>query len=260
MRVALGIEYDGSAFHGWQAQQPGVRTVQDALEVALGKVANHPVRVVCAGRTDTGVHALGQVVHFDSEAQRGERNWLLGSNVNLPHDVSVTWVRQVPEKFHARFSALSRRYRYFILNRPSRSAVLAGRVTWSHRPLDVSRMQQAAPGLLGEHDFSSYRAVACQAKSPVRTLHELKVEQHGEFIVLSLYANAFLHHMVRNIAGVLMAIGRGEQEPAWAKEVLELRDRTLGGVTAPPDGLYFQQVEYPPEFAIPDAGASGFPA
>jgi len=260
MRVALGIEYDGSAFHGWQAQQEGVRTVQTELEAALAKVADHPLRVVCAGRTDTGVHALGQVVHFDTEAQRTERNWLLGSNVNLPPDVSVTWARPVSDDFSARFSAVSRRYRYFILSRSSRSAVLARRVTWTHRALDVSLMQEAASALVGEHDFSSYRALGCQAKSPVRTLHELTVERRGEFVVLSLHANAFLHHMVRNIAGVLMAIGRGDREVGWASEVLELRDRTLGGVTAPPDGLYFERVEYPDEFNIPQPELSGFPA
>lgn len=260
MRIALGIEYDGSAFHGWQAQQEGVRTVQLALETALARVADHPLRVVCAGRTDTGVHAVGQVVHFDTAAQRSERNWLLGTNVNLPDDVSVTWAREVDPDFSARFSAVSRRYRYFILNRTARSAVLAGRVTWTHRPLDADIMHQAAQVLVGEHDFSSYRALGCQAKSPIRTLHSLTVERQGEFVVLSLHANAFLHHMVRNIAGVLMAIGRGDQPPGWAADVLALRDRTLGGVTAPPHGLYFESVEYPGEFAIPAPLLSGFPA
>ncbi len=259
MRVALGIEYDGSAYHGWQAQQEGVRTVQTTLEQALAKVANHAVRVVCAGRTDTGVHALGQVAHFDTDAQRTERNWLLGSNVNLPQDVSVTWVRYVDEAFSARFSAVSRRYRYFILNRTTRSAVLGSRVTWSHRPLDAARMHAAAQVLAGEHDFSSYRALGCQAKSPVRTLHSIAVERRGDFVLLSLHANAFLHHMVRNIAGVLMAIGRGEQPLEWAAEVLDFRDRTLGGVTAPPQGLYFESVEYPDRFSIPSPPTSGFP-
>lgn len=259
MRIALGVEYDGSAFHGWQAQQPGVRTVQGVLEAALSKVANHPVRVVCAGRTDTGVHALGQVVHFDTDSLRGERNWLLGCNVNLPADVAVTWVQPVAPEFSARFSATSRRYRYFILNRTPRSAVLANRVTWIHRPLDESRMQKASSDLLGEHDFSSYRAVACQAKSPIRTLYQLDVERCGDFIVLKLHANAFLHHMVRNIAGVLMAIGRGEQPLGWAKSVLDLRDRTLGGVTAPADGLYLESVAYPAEYAIPQGQPCGFP-
>jgi len=260
MRVAMGIEYDGSRFHGWQAQQEGVRTVQTELEAALAKVANHSLRVVCAGRTDTGVHALGQVVHFDTLAQRTERNWLLGTNVNLPPDVSVTWARPVGEDFSARFSAIGRRYRYFILNRPSRSALLANRVTWTHRPLAVEPMQEAAQALVGEHDFSSYRALGCQAKSPIRTLHQLKIERRGEFVVLSLHANAFLHHMVRNIAGVLMAIGRGDREVGWAQEVLDFRDRTLGGVTAPPHGLYFEQVEYPAVFEIPRTEAAGFPA
>ena len=259
MKIALGVEYNGAAFHGWQAQQPGVRTVQGELQAALSKVANHPVKVTCAGRTDTGVHALGQVVHFESEAQRGERNWLLGCNVNLPDDVAVTWVKPVADDFDARFSARSRRYRYFILNRPARSAVLAGRVTWSHYPLDAQRMHSAAQDLLGEHDFSSYRAVACQAHSPVRTLHRLAVKRIDDFVVLELHANAFLHHMVRNIAGVLMAIGQGEQPISWAKTVLEHRDRTKGGVTAPPQGLYFEQVEYPANFQIPTPTLSGFP-
>ncbi len=259
MRIALGVEYDGQGFHGWQAQQEGVRTVQVVLEQALSRVANHPLRVVCAGRTDTGVHALGQVVHFDTEAARSERNWLLGSNVNLPPDVAVTWVREVSEDFSARFSAVSRRYRYFILNRTARSAVLAGRVTWVHRPLDAEMMHHAGQVLVGEHDFSSYRALGCQAKSPVRTLHSLTVERHGDFVVLSVHANAFLHHMIRNIAGVLIAIGKGDRPAPWAAEVLALRDRTLGGVTAPPQGLYFEQVEYPPEFGIPTPTLSGFP-
>ncbi|RMG38040.1 MAG: tRNA pseudouridine(38-40) synthase TruA [Gammaproteobacteria bacterium] len=259
MRIALGVEYDGRGFHGWQAQQKGVRTVQVTLEQALSKVADHPLRVVCAGRTDTGVHALGQVVHFDTDAVRSERNWLLGSNVNLPPDVSVTWVREVSSEFSARFSAVSRRYRYFILNRTARSAVLAGRVTWVHRPLDAEAMHRAGQALVGEHDFSSYRALGCQAKSPVRTLHSLVVERHGDFVVLSVHANAFLHHMVRNIAGVLIAIGKGDRPETWAGEVLALRDRTLGGVTAPPEGLYFEQVEYPPEFGIPTPTLSGFP-
>jgi tRNA pseudouridine38-40 synthase len=258
MRVALGVEYDGRAFHGWQAQQPGVRTVQGVLEDALSKVANHPLRVVCAGRTDTGVHAFGQVVHFDTAAQRNPRNWLLGCNVNLPDDVSVTWAQPVDDSFNARFSAVSRRYRYLILNRTARSAILAGRVSWSHYPLDADAMHRAGQALVGEHDFSSYRALACQAKSPVRTLHSLQVERKGDFVVLSVHANAFLHHMVRNIAGVLMAIGRGEQTQSWAAEVLALRDRTQGGVTAPPHGLYLQAVEYPDRFAIPQAGLSGF--
>lgn len=251
VRIALGIEYDGAGFKGWQVQRHAVRTVQAELEAALSKVAAHPVRVVCAGRTDTGVHAGGQVVHFDSQAARSPRNWVLGANVNLPKDVAVTWAQAVDGQFHARFSARSRRYRYLILNRPSRSSLLAGRATWVHAPLDAGRMHTAGQALAGEHDFSSYRAIGCQARSPVRTLHSLAVERIGDMVVLSVHANAFLHHMIRNIAGVLIAIGRGEQSGEWAGQVLALRDRTLGGVTAPPDGLYFERVWYPAEFAIP---------
>jgi tRNA pseudouridine38-40 synthase len=251
MRIALGIEYDGSAFHGWQVQRHEAATVQGAVERALARVADHPVRVTCAGRTDTGVHALGQVVHFDTEAVRPPRSWVLGSNVNLPASVAVSWARVMDADFHARFSARSRRYRYLILNRPTRSALHAGRATWIHRPLDAARMHEAGQSLVGEHDFSSYRAAGCQAKSPRRTLHSLSVSRYGEILVLRVHANAFLHHMVRNIAGVLVAIGSGDREPGWAGEVLACRDRSLGGVTAPPDGLYFERVHYPEHYAIP---------
>lgn len=251
MRIAAGIEYDGQAFKGWQLQSHEQRTVQAAVEQALSSVAAHPVRVFCAGRTDTGVHAVGQVVHFDTEAQRTPRNWVLGANVNLPATVALQWALPVDDSFHARFSAKSRTYRYLILNRPHRSCLLAGRATWVHKPLDAARMHTAGQALVGTHDFSSYRAVGCQANSPVRTLHELRVRQRGELIELRVHANAFLHHMIRNIAGVLMAVGRGERAVDWAREVLELRDRTLGGVTAPPDGLYFERVEYPEAFGIP---------
>ena len=250
MRIALGVEYDGSGFHGWQ-RQIGVRSVQACLEEAVSRVADHPVGIVCAGRTDTGVHATGQVVHFDSEAQRSERSWVLGTNVNLPPDVAVTWAQPVQDDFHARFSAQARQYHYEILNRAFRSAINRDRRVWEHRQLDVARMHQAAQTLLGEHDFSSYRALACQAKSPVRTVHELDVSRVGQCVTIRIRANAFLHHMVRNIAGVLIAIGCGERPLAWAGEVLELRDRTLGGVTAPPRGLYLTKVEYPERFGIP---------
>lgn len=251
MRIALGVEYDGRTFKGWQVQRHAVRTVQGELEAALGAVAAQPVRVVCAGRTDTGVHAIGQVVHFDTAAERTTRNWVLGANVNLPDDVAVTWAQPVDETFHARFSALSRTYRYLILNRPTRSSLLAGRATWVHKPLEVARMQAAAAALVGTHDFSSYRALACQAKSPVRTVHRLNLERHGERLQMVVHANAFLHHMIRNIAGVLIAIGRGERPESWAGEVLARCDRTQGGVTAPPDGLYFERVEYPQFFELP---------
>jgi len=260
MRIAVGVEYDGSGFHGWQVQKHEPATVQAALEAALSRVAAEPVRVVCAGRTDSGVHAVGQVVHFDTTAVRTPRNWILGSNVHLPDSVAVTWAQTVDDAFHARFAAVSRRYRYMILNRPTRSGLLVGRTTWVHHALDAERMHEAGQALVGEHDFSSYRAIGCQAKSPVRTLHSLSVHRHGEFIELAVHANAFLHHMIRNIAGVLIAIGRGDQSPRWAAEVLEHRDRTLGGVTAPPDGLYFERVHYPERFDIPAPTAVPFRA
>lgn len=253
MRVALGIEYEGSDFRGWQIQQEGVRTVQACLEKALGKVADHPVAVICAGRTDAGVHAIGQVVHFDTEAQRSLRSWVLGSNTYLPADISVVWAQSVPARFHARFSALARHYRYVILNRPVRSALQRRRAAWFHRPLDAARMSAAGRYLLGEHDFSSFRALGCQAKHPVRTIYSLAVQQQGDLIVLEVEANAFLHHMVRNIAGVLMAIGTGERPIHWIQEVLEVRNRTLGGVTAPPEGLYLLKVRYSEEFDLPSA-------
>jgi tRNA pseudouridine38-40 synthase len=251
MRVAMGIEYDGSSFCGWQRQKGGLDTVQERVEKAISRVANHPVSVFCAGRTDTGVHGLGQVIHFDTPAMRPMRGWLLGTNVNLPMEVSVNWVQEVSPSFHARFSAVSRSYRYLILNRPTRSAIWRNRAVWVHHPLDEGLMAEAAGALVGTHDFSSYRAIGCQAKSPVRTLNRLAVIREGEQIALELQADGFLHHMVRNIAGVLIAIGKGERPVSWAREVLDHRDRTLGGVTAPPQGLYLTGVGYPEEFDIP---------
>lgn len=251
MRIALGIEYDGSEFCGWQLQKDAVRTVQGVVEQALSKVANHDVRVTCAGRTDTGVHATEQVIHFDTDAMRDERAWVFGANANLPKDVVVLWAKPVDEDFHARFSAQRRAYRYVIFTRDVRPTFLAYRVTWHYRALDIKRMQAAGNLLLGEHDFSSYRAVACQAKSPIRTLHKLEVSRQGPFIFIDVEANAFLHHMVRNIAGVLMAIGEGEKPMDWSREVLEAKDRSLGGVTAPPHGLYLTRVGYPEKYAIP---------
>lgn len=250
MKIAAGIEYDGSGFCGWQ-RQDGVRTVQEVVETAFAKVADHPVQVVCAGRTDAGVHATGQIVHFETEAVRSERSWVLGANVNLPPDVTVHWAREVPEDFHARFSARARRYRYLICNRWVRPAILRGRVTWFHKPLDVERMRRAAVYLLGEHDFSSFRALACQAKSPVREVRALQVNREGDFIVIDITANAFLHHMVRNIAGVLLAVGTGERPVEWVPQLLAARDRTVGGVTAPPDGLYLVEVHYEPRYGLP---------
>ncbi len=249
MRIALGVEYDGTAFSGWQTQ-PDARSVQQTLEAALSRVADHPVRVHCAGRTDAGVHALEQVVHFDSEARRSERAWVLGSNVNLPGDCAVAWARPVPPEFHARYSATARHYRYRILTRATRSALERDRALWVHRPLDLVRMQEAAAGLTGEHDFTSFRALACQAKSPVRRVHYLDLTPADGGIDLRVGANGFLHHMVRNIVGVLLAIGRGEAPVTWTAELLALRDRTRGGVTAPPQGLYFVRAEYPAEFGL----------
>ena len=251
MRIALGIEYDGQEFCGWQSQKGDLPTVQAVLEAGLSTVANSSVKVICAGRTDTGVHACGQVVHFDTEVDRDERAWILGANANISKAISVVWAKPVSEKFHARFSAVRRRYRYVIANRLVRPTFAAGRVSWEYRPLDEQRMQQATNHLLGEHDFNSYRTAACQAHSPVRTIHRLEVTRKEDLVIIDIEANAFLHHMVRNIAGVLMAIGAGEQAVDWSRDVLGARDRTMGGVTAPPHGLYFMGVEYPPEFGIP---------
>ncbi len=250
MRIAAMIEYDGSVFSGWQ-RQDRVRSVQDCVERALSSVADEPVRVTVAGRTDTGVHACGQVIHFDTESRRTPYAWVRGTNSNLPQEVALLWAQEVNADFHARFCATGRRYRYVILNRAIRPTVWAKRVTWEYRPLDAKRMRAAAKLLIGTHDFTSFRAVQCQAKSPVRELRALDVERRGEWIFISAYANAFLHHMVRNLAGVLMAIGAGAQPPGWAHEVLLARDRTLGGITAPPDGLYLTAVEYPDTYGIP---------
>ena len=251
-RIALGLEYDGRGYSGWQAQT-GLATVQGVTEAALAAVADEPVSLIAAGRTDAGVHAVGQVAHFDTHAERTMRGWMLGANTNLPPDVSVHWAREVPERFHARFSAASRTYRYLILNRGTRSALARGRATPIHHPLDERRMAQAAAYLLGEHDFSAFRAAECQSRTPVRRLDELAVERRGEWIVVRATANAFLHHMVRNIAGLLIAVGRGRADPEWAREVLAARDRTLSAPTAPADGLYLWRVRYPDDFALPDA-------
>lgn len=254
-RFAVGLEYDGSAYSGWQFQ-PGLNTVQQVVQQALGRVADGAVDCVCAGRTDAGVHALAQVVHFDSEATRNERAWRLGANTYLPRDVSVTWVREVPEHFHARYGALARSYRYLILNRDSRSALAAGRATWERRPLDVPRMQAAAQALLGEHDFSAFRAIECQAKSPVRRVERIDVSREGPWVALAITANAFLHHMVRNIAGLLLSIGLGESPAERVAAVLAARDRRLNAATAPADGLYLAAVRYPAEFGLPGAHAT----
>jgi len=249
MRIACAVEYDGAGYSGWQRQEHA-RSVQESVEKALSFVADHPVDVSCAGRTDAGVHATRQVIHFDTAAPRSERSWLLGANANLPDDVRITCVQPVDDGFHARFSARARSYRYVILNSDVPSALLRRRVTWEHRPLDVAAMRRAARCLIGEHDFSSFRAVACQAKSPVRTIHRLALARSGQLVYLDVQANAFLHHMVRNIAGVLISVGRGDRPAGWVEEVLHHRDRTRGGITAPADGLYLVGVAYPPTFGL----------
>lgn len=250
MRIAIGIEYNGIPYAGWQHQEHAI-TVQSVVEKALSVVADHPVKVIAAGRTDAGVHALGQVAHFDTTAERHARAWLLGTNSHLPNDVALTWSQPVSDAFHARFSAQRRRYRYVILNRMARAAVLDGRMACVHYALDVERMAQAAQSLLGQHDFSSYRAAACQSKKPVKTIYELTLHRRDDYVVLDIEGDGFLHHMVRNIVGVLLAIGSGERETTWAQEVLDARDRKVGGTTAPPHGLYFVHATYPEHFAVP---------
>lgn len=250
MRIALGLEYDGSAFRGWQSQAHAVG-IQSLVETAIAAVADHPVELVAAGRTDAGVHALMQVVHFDTTATRSERGWTLGVTSNLPKQITVLWARAVSDAFHARYSAQARSYRYYILNRPVRPAIGADYVSWEREPLDEQQMHAAAQLLLGEHDFSSFRAAQCQSRTPMRRVYEVSVRRFGPMLELAVTANAFLHHMVRNIAGVLIAIGTGERPIDWAREVLEARDRTIGGITAPPGGLYLTGVRYAAALELP---------
>jgi tRNA pseudouridine38-40 synthase len=253
VRVALGLEYDGGGFCGWQSQPSGCG-VQDALEEALGKIAGRPVRVVAAGRTDTGVHASVQVVHFDTDVHRPETAWVRGVNAFLPGGMAVLWARPVADDFHARFSALGRSYRYVLLTHPVRPALLNGRVGWFHLPLDLHAMREGAGYLLGEHDFSAFRAAECQAKSPVRRMDALEIRAAGDYLVFDLSANAFLHHMVRNLVGCLVYVGKGRYPPAWIKELLDSRDRTLAAPTFAPDGLYLSGIRYDPKWGIPDMG------
>ncbi|MDG2375100.1 MAG: tRNA pseudouridine(38-40) synthase TruA [Woeseiaceae bacterium] len=250
MRIALGIEYDGSRYVGWQRQKLGLG-VQECIEEAVTLVANEPVETICAGRTDAGVHANGQVTHFDTQAERTERGWVLGINSNLPDDINVCYAKVVDDNFHARFSALSRTYHYLILNRLVRSSLYRDRAWWIHEYLDVARMKEATACLLGEHDFSAFRAAGCQASTPVRTIRQLEVECIGEWLRISVNANAFLQHMVRNITGTLVEIGRGQQEPERMRAVLDGRDRKAAGVAAPPHGLTFVGVEYPDVYDLP---------
>jgi tRNA pseudouridine38-40 synthase len=251
LRIALGIEYDGTSYNGWQRQKTGIG-VQQRLEEALSVVANETVDVCCAGRTDTGVHASGQVIHFDTASERSSRGWLLGANSNLPDDIGVTWVTPVSDEFHARFSATARSYRYVILNRLQRSPLYRNRAWWVYEPLDAGRMDSAAQALVGQHDFSAFRAAGCQASTATREITGIKVTRRGDWITLEVTANAFLQHMVRNIMGSLAAIGTGERDAGWLAAVLASRDRKAGGIAAPPHGLTLVAVDYPESYAIPD--------
>ncbi|HIF53925.1 MAG: tRNA pseudouridine(38-40) synthase TruA [Methylococcales bacterium] len=248
-RIVLGIEYDGSHFTGWQCQNHQ-RTAQEELEKALSLIGNQTIKVQCAGRTDTGVHALEQVVHFDTDADRTLDNWVMGGNRNLPADVRILWAKFAIDDFHARFSAIARYYRYVILNRPINSALQYGRVSWCYKPLDEVKMHTAAQSLIGKHDFSSFRALSCQSVSPDRLMHFINVFRQGDQVIIELSANAFLHHMVRNIAGVLMEIGTGKQSVDWTQELLGIKDRKQGGITAAPYGLYLGGVYYPAKYGL----------
>lgn len=260
-RIVLGIEYNGSRFCGWQ-RQPQRCSIQDVVEQALSRLTGRPVAVVAAGRTDAGVHATGQVIHFDTPANRPLTAWIRGVNAFLPDSVAVLWAHPVNKEFHARFSATARSYRYVLLNHPVRPALNAGMVGWYHKPLDATLMQQAADFLLGEHDFSSFRAAECQANTPVRILRRLRVERSGEQIVFELTANAFLQHMVRNIVGALVYVGAGKQPPAWIVELLRQRDRTRAAPTFAADGLHLCHVAYDEVWGLPnrdsaEMGAAG---
>jgi tRNA pseudouridine38-40 synthase len=253
MRIALGLEYDGTAFSGWQSQPQG-NTVQDALEAALAQIAGAPVRVACAGRTDAGVHAAAQVVHFDAPIERPPGAWVRGTNAHLPGSVAVRWIREVPEAFHARFSAIARGYRYVLYNHAVRPALLHGRVGWFHLPLDLDALRAAAAHLAGEHDFSAFRAAECQAKSPVKTLRRVEVSRQGDCFIFEFEANAFLHHMVRNMVGALVYVGKGKHAPEWIAELLQGRDRSRAAPTFSPAGLYLHGIEYDPRWQLPMNG------
>lgn len=258
MRIALGLEYSGAGYHGWQVQRTG-ETIQGAVEAALAGVAAGPVATVAAGRTDAGVHATAQVIHFDVEVVRPESAWVRGVNALLPRNISVNWARQVPADFHARFSAEARRYRYCLLNRPTRPGVLAGRVGWYFHPLDAGVMAEAASRLVGHHDFSAFRAAECQAKSPMRNLTRAVVVPAGSFLIFDFEANAFLHHMVRNMVGCLVCIGKGVRPPEWVDELLAKRDRRLAAPTFMADGLYLSGIDYPARWALPEFPTPLFP-
>lgn len=255
MRLALGISYNGQAYDGWQSQPSG-RTVQDRLEHALGQFAAQPVSTVCAGRTDAGVHGLMQVVHFDTAIEREEFSWVRGTNRFLPPDIAVQWAKPVPDAFHSRACAVSRRYSYVVLESPVRPSIEAGRVGWVFRPLDGAAMREGAACLLGQNDFTSFRASACQARSPVKTMKRIEITQRGAYWRMEFEADAFLHHMIRNIMGCLLAIGQGHRPPSWMAQVLAARDRDAAAPTFSPDGLYFMGPVYGPEWNLPSRTAA----
>ncbi|MGC9386918.1 MAG: tRNA pseudouridine(38-40) synthase TruA [Hydrogenovibrio sp.] len=248
--LAIGIEYQGTAYCGWQ-RQAHCDSVQQPLEAALSEIANEPIELNCAGRTDTGVHAIGQVAHFVTTAERPDKAWVQGVNTKLPRDIRVIWVKPMTGDFHARFSAVARQYRYVIFNRSVHSAILAHRVTWESWPLDETKMHQAAQALIGERDFSSFRAAGCQAAHARREVQWIAVSRRGDFVFVDIRANAFLHHMVRNIVGTLLEVGRGEKPVDWVTDLLAKQDRTQAGMTAPADGLYFVNAFYPEAFELP---------
>lgn len=254
-RVALGVEYNGAPFNGFQKQTSTSNTVQTFLETGLSKVANEAIKLVCAGRTDAGVHASEQIVHFDTLSSRPEKAWVKGVNTQLPDDIRVHWSSPVDPGFHARFSASSRTYRYILYSAPTAPAGFYQAATWTSYTLDIQRMQEAGQYLIGTHDFSSYRASYCQANSPVRSIHDLRFYRSGAFIVMEVKANAFLHHMVRNIVGTMIDIGRGAKPPLWTNELLALRDRKCASATAKPTGLYLVKVEYDEKFGLPETAA-----
>jgi tRNA pseudouridine38-40 synthase len=256
VRLAVGLEYTGTAYAGWQRQH-ALPSVQAEVEQALSRVADHSVVTACAGRTDTGVHATGQVIHFDTPAVRPARGWLLGANRYLPPDISLNWIRPVADGFHARYAAMSRSYRYLILNSSVRSALWAGRACLWHTPLDAARMHESLQCLVGRHDFSAFRAAECQSVSTIRIMEAIRVVRQGPLLVLDVTANAFLHHMVRNIVGAALAVGEGVQPPGWIAALLAARDRTVAGITAPAAGLYFRSVRYPHGAGVPDGAGAG---
>jgi tRNA pseudouridine38-40 synthase len=256
MRIALGIEYDGSSYCGWQSQAEGL-TVQDTLQAALSGIAGETLGVIAAGRTDTGVHGLEQVVHFDTQVERPLQAWVRGVNALLPGSVAVRWAHPVPDEFHARFSAQGRSYRYLLINRATRPAIQAGKVGWFHAPLDLAAMQLAAQCLLGTHDFSAFRASQCQAKSPIKHLRQLDIRREGDMLVFDVSADAFLHHMVRNLIGCLVYVGKGKYPPQWLADVLSSRDRKLAAPTFAPDGLYLRRIQYDEKWGLPQQEDTG---